>query len=127
MEIGMLIAELQAELRATFAQVAAWFDKPASLREFVPADEGWTIDEVLNHIGLTNYYLLILIEKGANKALVNAQSRDLVTEAAAYQFPRENWRQSVRSTLFRGPVPSTWSRALTRVPNKRCGSNYTTN
>jgi hypothetical protein len=89
MEIDVLLAELQAELCATFAQVAAWFAKPASLRAFVPADGGWTIDEVLNHIGLTNHYLLVLIEKGASKALANAQSRDLVTESTGYQFPRK--------------------------------------
>ena len=89
MEINKLLAQLQAELRETFVRVDAWFDKPASLREFIPADEGWTIDEVLNHIGLTNHYLLILVNKGASKALANAQSRDLVTESADYQFPRE--------------------------------------
>lgn len=44
---------------------------------------------MLNHIGLTNGYLLILIEKGASKALANTQSRDLLAEATDYQFPRE--------------------------------------
>ena len=89
MKISLLIAELQAELHDTFAQVDAWFDRPASLRAFIPDDQGWTIDEVINHIGLTNQYLLILIEKGAGKALANAQGRDLSVEIATYQFPRE--------------------------------------
>lgn len=84
-----LIAELQAELHDAFARVDAWFDQPASLLTFVPADQGWTTEEVLNHIGLTNHYLLILIEKGVGKALANVHSRDLQTELADYQFPRE--------------------------------------
>jgi hypothetical protein len=89
MEIALLITTLRTELHSAFAQVDAWFDRPASLRTFVPDDQGWTIEEVLNHIGLTNHYLLILIEKGAGKALANVQSRDLPTELAAYEFPRE--------------------------------------
>jgi hypothetical protein len=89
MEISFLITELRAEVRDAFARVDAWFDQQASLQNFVPQDQGWTIDEVLNHIGLTNHYLLILIEKGADKALANVQGRDLLAEMTAYQFPRE--------------------------------------
>jgi hypothetical protein len=44
---------------------------------------------VLAHIGLTNHYLLILIQKGTAKALANTQSRELAAELATYQFPRE--------------------------------------
>jgi hypothetical protein len=104
MEITFLITTLQAELCAAFAQVDAWFDRPASLRTFVPDDQGWTIEEVLNHIGLTNHYLLILIEKGAGKALANVQSRDLAAELAAYQFPGE--KLAAIGTLHAFP----WSR-----------------
>jgi hypothetical protein len=89
MEISFLIMELRAEVRDAFGQVDAWFDQPASLQNFVPQDQGWTIDEVLNHIGLTNHYLLILIEKGADKAIANVQGRDLLAEMTAYQFSRE--------------------------------------
>ena len=84
-----LIAELQVELHDAFAQVDAWFDQLAILQTFVPADQGWSIEEVLNHIGLTNHYLLILIEKGASKALANMQGRDLQAELANYEFPRQ--------------------------------------
>jgi hypothetical protein len=87
--IDALLAELRATLHETFAAVDAWFDQPASLRAFVPDDQGWTIDEVLNHVGLTSHYLLILIEKGTAKALANSQGRDLPDEIAHYQFPRE--------------------------------------
>jgi hypothetical protein len=88
MEIALLIAELRAELQDAFSRVDAWYDKPTTLREYLPADQGWTIDEVLNHIGLTNHYLLILIEKGVAKALSNSQGRSLSVELAAYEFPR---------------------------------------
>jgi hypothetical protein len=89
MDIQLLLSELRGFVTDTFAEVDAWFDQPADLRAYSPADGGWTTDEVLTHIGLTNHYLLILIEKGTAKALANAQSLNLATELARYQFPRE--------------------------------------
>ncbi len=89
MEIHGLLTELRRFLRETFAAVDGWFDQPADLRAYQPADGGWTIDEVLIHIGLTNHYLLILIEKGTAKALQNTRGLDLAAELATYQFPRE--------------------------------------
>ena len=89
LEITLLLAELRTELHETFAAVETWFDRPADLGAFVPEDQGWTVDEILNHIGLTNHYLLILIEKGVAKALANVQARSLPEEAAHYCFPRE--------------------------------------
>jgi len=89
MEIHHLLADLRRFVTTTFAEVDAWFGQPAALRAYPPADGGWTTDEVLIHIGLTNHYLLILIEKGTAKALANAQGLDLATELAHYQFPHE--------------------------------------
>jgi len=87
MEIHGLLADLRSFVTDTFAQIDTWFDQPADLRAFSPADGGWTTDEVLIHIGLTNHYLLILIEKGTAKALANTQGIDLAAELARYQFP----------------------------------------
>ncbi|WP_223649368.1 DinB family protein [Hymenobacter psoromatis] len=89
MEIRDLLTELVSCLTDTFALVDAWFDQPADLRSYRPVDQGWTVDEVLLHIGLTNHFLLILIEKGAIKALNNPQGLDLNAELTAYQFPRD--------------------------------------
>jgi len=89
MDIASLLAELKSYLTETFALVDAWFDQPAALRAYRPVDLGWTIDEVLAHIDLTNHYLLILIEKGTAKALANTQGRDLAAELATYQFPSQ--------------------------------------
>lgn len=89
MDIQPFLTEVRGSVTDTFAEVDAWFDQPAALRAYPPADGGWTTDEVLTHIGLTNRYLLILVEKGTAKALANAQNLDLATELAYYQFPRE--------------------------------------
>ena len=84
----LLIAEISQRLTAAFDQLAGWFAAPASLRSYPPANGGWTIDEILEHVALTNHFLLILVEKGAIKALKNVHGLDLATELAARQSAR---------------------------------------
>jgi hypothetical protein len=90
MPIASLLPELSSYLTDTFALVDQWFDQPAAVREYRPADLGWTTNEVLAHIALTNHYLLVLIQKGTTKALANMQGRDLAAELATYQFLARN-------------------------------------
>jgi hypothetical protein len=89
MNTTILLTEVKSYLSSTFVLVDHWFEEPAALRAYRPADLGWTVNEVLAHIGLTNHYLLILIQKGTTKALVNTQGRDLAVELATYRFPYE--------------------------------------
>ncbi len=77
------LINLKRELIRTFAVVDEWFDKAHTLRNYKPADGGWRVSEVLEHVMLTNHFLLILIEKGTLKALKkseNAASNFLVPE-----------------------------------------------
>jgi hypothetical protein len=60
---------LKRELIRTFAVMDEWFDKEQALRCYKPSLGGWTVNEVLEHVMLTNHFLLILIEKGTVKAL----------------------------------------------------------
>jgi hypothetical protein len=83
MQPSVLIAEINRALEAAFTQLAEWFEAPVQLRTYRPATGGWTIDEILEHVALTNHYLLILIEKGATKALKNAHNLDLTQELAS--------------------------------------------
>ncbi|GAA4035498.1 hypothetical protein GCM10022409_20240 [Hymenobacter glaciei] len=83
-----VIAEINQKLETAFAQLDDWFAAPEAIRRYHPADGGWTIDEILEHVALTNHYLLILIEKGAAKALKNAHGLDLATELDARQSAR---------------------------------------
>lgn len=61
-------------------------DKPEGLRIHKPMDGGWSINEILEHVALTNHYLLILIDKGADKALRNVDGLDLKHELNNYNF-----------------------------------------
>lgn len=89
MNISALIQEIENFLRNVCKEVDAWFDKDENLRKYVPENNAWTIDEILEHIVLTNKYLLILIEKGTNKALKNVQNSDLNTELQNYVFHKD--------------------------------------
>ncbi|HEY9004587.1 MAG TPA: DinB family protein [Ohtaekwangia sp.] len=69
MPIKHILINLTRELIRTFAVVDEWFDKEHSLHCYKPASGGWCVHEVLEHIMLTNHYLLVIIEKGCEKAL----------------------------------------------------------
>jgi hypothetical protein len=60
----------------TFHDVDNWFDVPGSLVNYQPSNGGWTIRQILEHISLTNHYLLILVEKGTAKALEKARKSE---------------------------------------------------
>ena len=49
---------IRAELDATFSKLDQWFDRPLELLHFQP-DKGWTIAQVLEHVHLTNHFLLL--------------------------------------------------------------------
>ncbi len=46
------------------------------MRAFRSGPDDWSIDEIIEHVALTNRYLLILIKKGAQKALKKADHID---------------------------------------------------
>jgi hypothetical protein len=79
-QIQTTISDIKGFLSDTFRTIDAWFDKDPDLRNHRPVNGGWTINEILEHIGLTNHFLLILIDKGTNKALQNVHKLDLEAE-----------------------------------------------
>jgi hypothetical protein len=89
MRIDNIINEIRDTLTGTFAEIDTWFDKDPVLRSAVPTGGGWTIDQILEHISLTNHFLLIIIEKGTRKALANAAKTDLQAALQDYQFHRD--------------------------------------
>ncbi len=89
MRIEDVVFEIKATLTTVFAEVDKWFDKPNEVRNYRPSNNGWTINEILEHISLTNFYLLKLIDKGAAKAIKNTNRLELAKELENYHFERE--------------------------------------
>jgi len=90
MHIQTTISNIKTFLIDTFKAIDLWFDKEQNLRIYKPTSGGWSINEILEHIGLTNHFLIILIDKGANKALLNIHKLDLQTELQNHIF---NWNK----------------------------------
>ena len=86
MNIQAVIENIKTSLVETFSAIDTWFDKDENLRGYKPAEGGWSVNEILEHIGLTNHFLLILIDKGTKKALQNAQKLDLQAELKGHVF-----------------------------------------
>lgn len=86
MAIESVITNVRQLLTHTFDVIDTWFDKEETTRAYRPQNGGWTINEILEHIGLTNHFLLILIDKGTTKALQNVHKLNLAAELENYTF-----------------------------------------
>lgn len=71
--IELILYKIRQHLTSTIENINVWFDKPDELRNHKPLDDGWTINEILEHISLTSHFLLKLIDKGGEKALRQAK------------------------------------------------------
>ncbi|MCC6372530.1 MAG: DinB family protein [Bacteroidia bacterium] len=89
MDIHKQIHEIESFLTTTFKQTEEWFNKSVLLREYKPRNNGWSVNEILEHIALTNHYLLILIEKGTNKALKNNDKFNPEEDLKNYAFQKD--------------------------------------
>jgi hypothetical protein len=83
-----VLNKIQADLDDIFGQVFDWCRADMGLLDYVPHSNGWTIRLVLEHISITNHFLLILIRKGAAKAIERAAKGQPITAAERYDL---NW------------------------------------
>lgn len=93
MDIFRCIQDIKIHLRLTFNEVDSWFDKDIKTVNHIPSNGGWTIQQILEHIYLTNFYLLILIEKGSKKAIRNYHDLDLKSEMENYVFDQAKFEK----------------------------------
>lgn len=80
----MAITVVETSLLANFNRAFTWFEKDAALRGYVPANGGWTINQILEHIALTNHYLLLIINKATGKAVKRAEKNNIPDVDAGY-------------------------------------------
>ncbi|KMQ58606.1 hypothetical protein ACM46_21440 [Chryseobacterium angstadtii] len=93
MDIFRLIQDIKTHLKLSFDEVDRWFGKDEKILNDLPANGGWTIQQILEHIYLTNFYLLILIEKGYKKGVRNYLELDLNSEIKNYSFDNERFEK----------------------------------
>ncbi|WP_336770900.1 DinB family protein [Paenibacillus sp. MMO-58] len=84
MSIQSTMEHIKRELNKILDDYEYWFAAPEALQNYQPR-EGWSIAQVLEHVTLTNHFLLILIRKGKNKALMLAAKSNLEDALKHYQ------------------------------------------
>ncbi|MBL1223467.1 DinB family protein [Chryseobacterium sp. L7] len=100
MDIFRFIQDIKTHLKLSFDEVDRWFDKDKRTLDHKPSNGGWTVQQILEHIYLTNFYLLILIEKGSKKAMRNHLELDLDSEIKNYSFDHEKFEKVGKHGAF---------------------------
>lgn len=62
------IATVRGSILDSFAGLDAWFDKPPEVLNFRPNPDVWNGVEILEHVTLTNHFLMLVIRKSTEKA-----------------------------------------------------------
>ena len=90
--ISNVIRVIKEDLIQTFDDVFGWFNVHQALLHYSPDNKGWNIKEVLEHISLTNHYLLILIKKGTRKAIEKSGKADYTDLLQGYNLDWERMK-----------------------------------
>ena len=77
---------IKVHLVNTHSSILDSFNLEQEVKEYRPIDGGWTILEILEHVALTSHFLLILIDKGASKALRNVNKLSLTRSMEDFHF-----------------------------------------
>ena len=77
---------------SSFASLDSWFDRDEKFLSERP-DERWSASQILEHVMLTNQYLLILIEKGTQRAKSIAKEKDFSDQLSQYAFETSALRE----------------------------------
>lgn len=87
--INDVLDKLRQELENAFTALNVWFNTGDELAGYRPQSGGWSIGEILEHVSLTNHFLLILIRKETEKAVQKAKTANPAKEVADYEI---NWK-----------------------------------
>lgn len=100
MNIHSQINTIRNKLIESFSEIDKWLMIESDLVNYRPKNGSWTINEIIEHVSMTNYFLLILIEKGFRKALKNNNGLVLDDELKSYQFLNQNLEEIGKHESF---------------------------
>jgi hypothetical protein len=81
-----VINTIETELTQTFDELFKWFNIGSELLHYAPNNREWSIRKILEHISLTNHYLLILIRKGTVKAIEMSRRTEYASALTDYDL-----------------------------------------
>jgi len=103
--IANVINTIETELTQTFDELFKWFNTGNELMHYSPNNKGWSIRKILEHVSLTNHYLLVLIRKGTVKAIQKSKHADYATMASDYDLDWERMKVIGRHRSFEWARP----------------------
>lgn len=80
MSHAVTVRRVRDALCDVFAQLDAWFDRPDDLRQRQPVSGRWSMDAVLEHLALTNHFLMLTLRKWAGIADERAARGDPIPD-----------------------------------------------
>ena len=95
-----IISRIKTELINIFDEIYTWFDVRPEVLDYLPVDGGWSVRLILEHISLTNHFLLILIQKGSIKSLEKAKKKSQLQLLDSYDFNWDLMKQIGTPKLF---------------------------
>lgn len=98
-----IISNIEAALIRHTAELDAWFDHEETLHRM--PREGWGVRDVLEHVMLTNHYLLKLIRKGSAKAIRAARAGGYTNLPSGYCFYHPALEMVGTADAFRWDTP----------------------
>jgi hypothetical protein len=79
-----VIQVVREALLTNFSGLDQWFEKDPGLLDFKPDTDQWSIREILEHITMTNYFLLLIINKATRRALDRKRNGHTVIVSGDY-------------------------------------------
>jgi hypothetical protein len=98
--IANVINTIETELTQTFDELFKWFNTGSELMHYSPNNKGWSVRKILEHVSLTNHYLLVLIRKGTVKAIQKSKQADYATMLGGYDLDWERMKVIGRHKSF---------------------------
>lgn len=71
------VHEVRESLIHTFDQLDEIFDFENDVQSYKPAPDQWSINEILEHVTLTNHFLMLVIKSSRDKALKHAKTQQI--------------------------------------------------
>ncbi|MCA0458726.1 MAG: DinB family protein [Chloroflexi bacterium] len=75
MAFAATIERVQTELNTVFDQLGSYFDLPDAIRQIHPAANEWSIDEILEHITLTDHFLMLTLRTSLRTVLKRSKAQ----------------------------------------------------
>ena len=116
--LTIFIAEINIFLHETFNEIDVWFDKEENIRLYKPKNGAWSIEQILEHIGLTSFYLLKLIEKGTQKALKNPNKAEIEEALSKYEYNKTKLENIGQHKSFAWIRPEHMEPLSKKTPNE---------